>query len=63
MFSAHDPVVMHEISVPSPNVGLIIGKSGETIRRLESETFVKVQVTPGKSIKKTKKNYCNHNKK
>jgi len=38
---------MVEMFVPGTAVGLIIGKGGETIRRLEAEAHCRIQIAPG----------------
>jgi hypothetical protein len=49
----------HEVSIPNRLVGLVIGKGGETLKRIQRECGVSIQFSPGKFIYCTTVLYAN----
>lgn len=42
------PFVILQIAVPRPSVGVVIGRNGEMIKKIQSDAGVKIQFKPGK---------------
>lgn len=43
-------IMCWQIPVPRQAVGLVIGKGGEMIKKIQGETGAKVQFKPGKQV-------------